>query len=118
MKKVMYAVRSAAATIGVMAVPLAAFAQDAESIIRTVNRVLGLLIPIVFTVALLYFLWGLAQYILNAGDAEKQKEARDHMIWGIIALFVMIAVWGLVGVLGRTIGVQTGTALPLPGVPN
>ncbi len=39
------------------------------------------------------------------------------MIAGIIALFVMAAVWGLVGVLANTFGVQTGGAATPPEVP-
>lgn len=79
------------------------------NIITPIGNIINLLIPIVFALAMLYFFWGLAQYILNSGDSGKQEEGRNKMIWGIVALFVMSAVWGLVNFLGTAVGVQSGT---------
>ena len=65
--------------------------------------------------ALVWFLWGLAMYILS-GPGEKADEGRSRMIYGIIALFVMISVWGLVRVLSNTFGTAAGGSAPIPGV--
>ncbi len=88
--------------VGVALLPALAFAQEATSILEKVQSILNLVVPIVMTLALLYFFWGLANYILGAGDEEKRKAGRDMMIWGVIALFVMASVWGLVEVLNNT----------------
>jgi TM2 domain-containing membrane protein YozV len=58
---------------------------------------------LVVALALLYFFWGLARFILNAGGGKEQEEAKAIMLWGIIALFVMISVWGIVRLLGETL---------------
>lgn len=92
--------------------PVFAFAQQLqgfENLVRSVGRIINLLIPLVFALAMLFFFWGLAQYILNSGDAAKQEEGRNKMIWGIVALFVMAAVWGLVRFLGSALDIDTGT---------
>ena len=78
------------------------------NIINPIGQIINLLIPIVFALAMLYFFWGLAQYILASGDPEKREEGRNKMIWGIVALFVMAAVWGLVRFIGTAIGVTPG----------
>ncbi|MEK7585029.1 MAG: pilin [Patescibacteria group bacterium] len=78
-------------------------------IVSTVQYLLDIIIPIIMTLALIYFFWGLANYILSAGDEEKKSEGRNQMIYGVIALFVMAAVWGLVGVLDQTFLGGTGT---------
>ncbi len=107
--------------VGTALLPVLAFAQaDATSILDQVQNILNMVIPIVMTLALLYFFWGLAQYILGAGDEEKCKGGRDMMIWGIIALFVMAAVWGLTGVIAKTFGIRQGTGAPnvQPLIPN
>ena len=52
--------------------------------------------------ALVYFLWGAAQFILHGGDEGKRSEGTKMMIYGIIGLFVMVSVWSLVGVLENT----------------
>ena len=57
--------------------------------------------------------WGLLRFFfLNADDVEKKSKGNQFMIWGIVALAVMLSVWGLVGILGSTFGLGTGSVLP------
>jgi hypothetical protein len=60
-----------------------------------------------FILATVAFIWGVIQYFLNAENEEKRKKGKSFMLWGIIALFVMVSVWGLVGVLSNTFGTKT-----------
>ncbi|MBI2100670.1 MAG: hypothetical protein HYT47_01455 [Candidatus Vogelbacteria bacterium] len=60
------------------------------------------LVGLILAAALVYFLWGVFKYIQSAGDETKRKEGVTMMTYGIIALFVMVAVWGLVNVLKKT----------------
>ncbi|XKT74179.1 MAG: pilin [Patescibacteria group bacterium UBA2163] len=80
-----------------------------NDILQTIAGLIDLATPIVVALALLYFFWGLAQYILNAGDENKKKEGREIMIWGIIALFVMVSIWGIVNVIQDTFDLRGGT---------
>ncbi|HEY9584834.1 MAG TPA: hypothetical protein VJI33_04685 [Candidatus Paceibacterota bacterium] len=52
--------------------------------------------PILISLALLYFFWGVAKYMNAGGDAEKLQNGRITIIYGIIGMFVLIALWGLV----------------------
>ena len=70
------------------------------------------------TIAVIYFFWGLGQYIIMSESEEKKVAGRDKMIYGIIALFVMVSVWGLVGIVGGTFGVNQGSSVQLPTVPT
>ncbi len=106
-------------TAGAMsALPVLAFAQGRniqsifDLVLDLINRYI---IPIIIGLAVVWFLWGVAQYVMAAGDEDKKKTGRDHMIYGIIALFVMVAVWGLVNVLGGTLNLTT-TPPPLPEI--
>lgn len=81
-----------------------------------VANVLDAVVPIVITLALIYFIWGLAEYILAAGDPEKKSEGKTRMIYGVIALFVIVSIWGLVGFLGNVLGVGQGGTAPTPNV--
>lgn len=60
------------------------------------------IIPLLITVALAAFIYGVLKYVINASDSTKREEGRQFMIWGIIALFVMLSVWGLVNILSNT----------------
>ena len=99
--------------------PIIAFAQftQTKSYIASIGSIVQMLTVIVMGLALLYFFWGLAKFILAAGDEKKIAEGKSIMIWGIIALFVMASVWGLVAFVGSLVGVQQGQSLQnVPGV--
>lgn len=95
-----------ALTVGALALPLVSFAQELgniESLVGSVGRIVNLIIPILFAVALLGFFYGLVMFIFG-GEMDKEK-AKKTMIWGVVALFVMASVWGLVNWLGDAVGV-------------
>ncbi len=67
-------------------------------------------LPLLFAVAIASFIWGIIQYFLNPDNEENRKKGKDYMLWGLISLFVMISVWGLVALIGNTFGI--GTVIP------
>jgi K+-transporting ATPase A subunit len=79
-------------------------------LIISVTHVVSLLLPLSVILALAYFLWGLTQFIFNAGSEANVKVGRDRMFWGVVTLFVMISVWGLVSFLGGVFNVNTRTS--------
>ena len=107
--------KKAIAIIGAFSLPMLALAQTIQSVLVVFKNIIDIATVVVVALALLWFLWGLAQYILN-GPGEKQEDGRNRMIWGIVALFVMVSVWGLVRVLSNTLGTGTGGSAPIPGV--
>lgn len=88
-------------------------------VLARIAGLINLATPIVVALALLYFFWGLATYILSASDEEKKKEGKNIMIWGILALFVMVSVWGIVNVIRDTFNLNNNS-INVPGiqVPN
>lgn len=106
------------ATTALVMTPAVVSAQNVQGALRTVKDVFDALIPIFVALALIYFIYGLAQYILKAGDEDGRRGARDTMIWGVIALFVIVSIWGLVNVLQQTFLNTTNpdTTAPAPQV--
>jgi len=96
--------------------PFLAMAATVNTVITKIMDVLNVVVPLLIAVAVVVFLWGVVGYITSAGNEEKRTEARQHMIWGIIGLFVMVAVWGLVNILISTFGLDT-TVPVVPGLP-
>src|SRR4051812_36195463 len=74
-----------------------------STLLRSVGNLVNLALPIVVGIALLGFFWGLAMFIFSGGE-EKEK-GKNIMIWGVVALFVMMSVWGLVRFIGSALGV-------------
>ncbi|PIR47009.1 MAG: hypothetical protein COV07_01205 [Candidatus Vogelbacteria bacterium CG10_big_fil_rev_8_21_14_0_10_45_14] len=99
--------------LSLFVLPMVANAQGAtiETVILDVTYLLSLAVPLLITLALVYFIWGLGEFIFaGASDETKRAEGRNRMIWGIIALFVIVSVWGLVGIVARTFSIdQTST---------
>jgi zinc transporter ZupT len=64
-------------------------------------------IPLIFGLAVAMFVYGVVQYVINATNEEKRQKGKQLMIWGILALTVMISVWGLVHIAGNTFHLPT-----------
>ncbi|MFA6006254.1 MAG: hypothetical protein WC764_00805 [Candidatus Paceibacterota bacterium] len=91
---------------------------SAFSFLQTVKSVMNLLVPIMVGLALIYFIYGLAEYILISGESGKKEEGRTRMIWGTIAMFVLVSVWGLVAFLQKTVGIDANVQVVSPGLPT
>lgn len=105
--------------IGLALTPFLAMATTITDVInQKIFPVLNTIIPLIIAIAVVIFLVGVVKYITAGGDEERRKEARNVMIYGIIGLFVMIAVWGLVNLLKDTLGLDTTTPPAIPNLPS
>lgn len=88
--------------------PAATFAEvtDFKSLMQLFVNLLGSVMGLLYMAAFVAFFWGIALFILNTNDDKKRQEGKTWMLWSIIALFVMITIWGLVGLLVNTVGVN------------
>lgn len=88
--------------------PILVLAADIQTnVINPIGTLISSLIPILMTVAFLAFLWGLIKYISSAGDPQKAFEGKSIMIYGVIALFVMVSIWGLTSFIGGVFGISS-----------
>lgn len=117
MKKVIYGLISFA--------PALAFAQATsanlgflEQLVRQVGRAVAALIPVIFGLAIVYFFWGLAKYVRSAGDPKTAAEGKSIMIYGVIAIAVMISLYGIVYWLQGVVGIGSTAAPQIPTVPG
>ena len=86
--------------------------------ITIINVINGVLVPLLFAVSFIVFLYGIARaYIFSVGDPEKVKEGHKIILWGLIAFAVMISLWGLVNVVANTFGLQGSYAPSQPYSP-
>jgi FtsH-binding integral membrane protein len=73
------------------------------------------LIPILLTLGVIITLWGGVKYIMAADNATERKKAGSILFWGIIGLFVMVSVWGIVNILVATFPqLNTSSLDPIP----
>lgn len=107
--------------LAAFALPLVSFAalnnvSDVGSfIINTINNVL---VPVLFAVAFIVFLWGAFQaFILGANNDEAKGKGKNLMLYGLIGFFVMVSVWGLVNILTGTVSFGSSSG-PSGGTPS
>jgi hypothetical protein len=86
--------------------------NNITDLIRYILSFVNLLIPLVGSLALLAFLKGLATFISKSGDVKSQQDGKDLMLYGVIALFVMVAFLGILTILKSDLGLNTTTGIP------
>ncbi len=92
----------------------------ASTIVSFIN---GTLIPLIFAVALLVFIWGMFLYfILGGGDEGKREQGKGLMLWSIVGFVMMIIIWGVVNLLAggllSGLGTDNTTIEKLPQAAN
>ena len=83
------------------------FAQvSLQDILRALIPALNQFIAVGVGIALVVFMWGLIKFIGQAGDEKGVAEGKQRMIWGVVALFLIVTVWGIVALLAQLFGVD------------
>src|SRR3989344_5949758 len=87
-----------------------------QKVICIAGNILDTLIPILVVLGVVYFVWGVVQYVISSEEEAKQK-GKMRMIYGIIGLVVTVAMWGLVGIVKKTFDLDQPTNISIPTVP-
>jgi len=89
--------------------PSLVFAQSTIwTVLYTISAVIKYMVTIGGTLAVVAFFYGIAIFILNADNEERRKESKSILYWGVIALFVMTTIWGILGFMQRTFQSRLG----------
>jgi len=79
---------------------------------RVSQHVLNPIIIFLFTVAVLVFVVGIVRFIASAGDEAGRERGKRSMMWGIVGLFIMISVYGIIRLILATFEISGGTEGP------
>ena len=102
MRKILGSSLLAVATVALPALASAATLLDTLALANTfLNALIGLFI----TLAIVVFFWGLIRYVLAQGEAK--AEGLQLMFMGVIAIFVMVSIWGIIRLLQSTFKVTS-----------
>jgi len=102
MKKIIYTYSLLSASL--LAIPVfAAPPKDFRALIQDVflAGILKPIVPVLIGLAVVVFIYGVLTVMFSEGG-EKKESGKLYMMWGIIGIFVMVSVWGLVALLGNT----------------
>lgn len=99
---------------GIALAPFIASAQlggvgNVNSLINFLKGALNTATILILAAAVVFFMWGVFQFVAAAGDEEARQTGRNHIIYGIIGIAVMVSIWGLVNFLTGSAGLTTTT---------
>ncbi len=84
-------------------------APDITWINNFANELLQLVraaVPVLTALAVLLFIWGVIKYfIYGANDETARATGRTYMVYALIGLVAVVAVWGLVALFLQIVGV-------------
>lgn len=75
----------------------------------------GTIMPILVALAVLFFLYNLIYFIAKSGNEQERTMFRNYMVNSLIALFILVSLWGIVGLGTRTF---FGTKPFIPQLPT
>lgn len=68
-------------------------------LIQQIGSTFNLIITALFVIATVIFIWGVIKYIAKSDDEKARAQAKGLMLWGIVGLAVITAVWGIVNII-------------------
>ncbi|MDQ5957567.1 MAG: hypothetical protein QG614_542 [Patescibacteria group bacterium] len=68
-------------------------------------------------IALIFFFVGIINYLMPGKGADAHKEGLRFIGFGILALAVMVGIWGIITFMSANLGIGVGGDIPTPGVP-
>lgn len=73
-----------------------------RDVVMAVISLIDMVIPVLVALALVLFLWGAFRYVAKSSDAHGKGADKEALLWGLIALFVLFSIWGILRILNNT----------------
>ena len=84
------------------ALVFAASANFKDFVTNLISIFNDIIVPGIFAVAIFAFILAAFKYTVTSGDEDRVNEAKKTLTYGVLAIFVMISLWGLVNILTNT----------------
>ncbi len=71
---------------------------------KVVTYIVNPVILLVFAAGFAIFMYGLLEFMWNLNSGEASKEGKRHMMWGLVGMFIMVSVYGILRIIDDTFG--------------
>ena len=71
---------------------------------NVINIIVVPAIELIFILATLIFIWGVFGLISKGDDPTARKDGQNHILWGVVGMFIMISAYGIIKVIANTLG--------------
>ncbi|MEI8249219.1 MAG: hypothetical protein WCG07_01860 [Candidatus Taylorbacteria bacterium] len=99
--------------------PSLVFAQaitDVNSLTYKLTNLGNTAIQILIAFAVIWIIYNVVRYIMKADNPEARGPIGSAILWGIVGLFVILSIWGLVRILSNTF--RTDSTAPTSQFPT
>lgn len=104
--------------IGQQATANTAVGGSLINLINLVQNIVARLVPLGIGLAVVALFFGVIMFLVQGReDEKKRKQWLSWMMYSILGLFVMVAIWGLVGFISSVLGIGVGGSAPTPSIP-
>lgn len=84
--------------------------QNVQAIIgRFETYIVDPILLILFSAGFFLFVFGLVQFLITMNQGGEKNEGKDHMIWGVVGMLIMVSVYGIIALLDNTFDLQIGS---------
>ena|SRR3989344_1567838 len=78
-----------------------------DTFLASVNEeIINPLIVFLFALAVLYFIYGVFEFLANQENEDKKTSGKSHMLWGVIGITIMMGVWTILNVVLSTFDIE------------
>lgn len=71
---------------------------------KLISAIIGPLVTLVVAGAVVVFMWGLFELIMNANDPEARETGQRHIIWGVVGMAIIFSVYGILRFVADSVG--------------
>jgi len=96
-------------TLSVFPINVFGATRGFREVLLEAQGVIDKLVAVIIGLALLAFFWGLTKLAFGAGDIKKREEGKNVMKYGILAFFIMVSIWSIIGFLQSGFGIRNST---------
>jgi uncharacterized membrane protein YidH (DUF202 family) len=83
-----------------------------QAIISQITNIVRSLTLLLFAIAMVVFMYGLFNYLVNISDKTKREKSKEFIVYGLLGLFVMVSVWGFVTIVSNSLGLGGAKLIP------
>lgn len=74
---------------------------------KIADLIINPVIILLFAIALCIFLYGVFEFLRKVDDTKAREAGKNHMIWGVVGLFIMMAAYAIINIVVGTLGDPT-----------
>ncbi len=107
--------RTLGCTLFVLMLPYLSHAQNPKTFKELADQLATIMnwgVTLLITAGIVIYFWGAVKHIMDRGESEDSWELRKFLFTGLIVIFVMVSIWGILSILQNTL-FQGSSSIPL-----